>query len=155
MKPCVHQDPGERRSDPTEDWPRLPHEYPGVSVRGMGQRWPAAGGGTECSNVCLGSSEEGRPYIYYLHHSLALVKITGKGTQPRLSTESWIKDLLSMALPIRKRPSCLHSQSLPSESVHKPLVFLHQRADRMKTTITENWWKWSHGPLSENMSHAV
>ena len=28
-----------------------------------------------------------------------------KGTQPRPSTENWIKDLLSMALPIRKRPS--------------------------------------------------
>ena len=28
-----------------------------------------------------------------------------KGTQPRPSTENWIKGLLSMALPIRKRPS--------------------------------------------------
>ena len=23
-KPCVHQDPGERSSDPTRDWPSLP-----------------------------------------------------------------------------------------------------------------------------------
>ena len=31
-----------------------------------------------------------------------------------------------------------HGQSLPSGSFHKPLILLHQRADRMKTTITEN-----------------
>ena len=28
-----------------------------------------------------------------------------EGTQPHPSTENWIKDLLSMAPPIRKRPS--------------------------------------------------
>ena len=42
---------------------------------------------------------------------------------------------------IRTRPSLPLSQSLSSGSFHKPLI--HQRADRMKTTITENW---SHGP---------
>ena len=30
-KPCVHQDPGERRSDPTGDWARLAYECAGVS----------------------------------------------------------------------------------------------------------------------------
>ena len=29
-------------------------------------------------------------------------------------------------------------QSLPSGSFHKPLILLHQRADRLKTTVTEN-----------------
>ena len=57
------------------------------------------------------------------------------------STENGIKDLLRMALPFRTRPSFSLSQSLPSGSFHKPLI--HQRADRMKTTITENWL---HGP---------
>ena len=42
-----------------------------------------------------------------------------------------------MALPIRTRPSFPHSQSLPSGSFHKPLILICQRADRMKTTITE------------------
>ena len=42
-KLCVHQDPGERSSDPTEDWPRLACECPGVSGGGMGRWWPAAG----------------------------------------------------------------------------------------------------------------
>ena len=59
-------------------------------------------------------------------------------TQPHPSTENWIKDLLSMALPIRTSPSFPFSQSLPSGSFHKPLIFIHQRADKMKTTITEN-----------------
>ena len=61
-----------------------------------------------------------------------------EGTQLHPSTENWIKDLLSMAPPIRTRPSFPLSQSLPSGSFHKPLILLHQRADRMKTTITEN-----------------
>ena len=40
---CLHQDPGERSSDPTRDWPRLTRECPGVSSRVVGQWWPAAG----------------------------------------------------------------------------------------------------------------
>ena len=63
-----------------------------------------------------------------------------------LTTENQIKDLLDMAPPIRIRPRCPHSQSLPSGSFHKPLSLIHQRADRMKTTITENEPNWSHGP---------
>ena len=35
-KPCVHQDPGERSSDPTRDSARLACECPGVSSGGMG-----------------------------------------------------------------------------------------------------------------------
>ena len=45
------------------------------------------------------------------------------------------KVLLSQALPIRTRAS--FPQSLPTGSFHKPLILIHQRADRMKTTITE------------------
>ena len=56
-----------------------------------------------------------------------------EGTQPHPSTENWIKDLLSMALSIRARPRFSHQ-----EASHKPLILIHQRADRMKTTITEN-----------------
>jgi len=61
-----------------------------------------------------------------------------KGTQPHLSTENWIKDLLSMAPPIRPRSRFLHRQSFPSGSFHKPLILIHPKADRLKTTITEN-----------------
>ena len=59
-----------------------------------------------------------------------------EGTQPHPSTENWIKALQSMALTARTRPSFSLSQkaSLPSESFLKPLILLHQRADRLKTT---------------------
>ena len=42
-----------------------------------------------------------------------------------------------MSLAIRKRLSFPLSQSLPSGSLHKPLIFLQKKADRMKTTTTE------------------
>ena len=61
-----------------------------------------------------------------------------EGPQLHPSTGNWIKDLLSMAMPIRTRPSYPLRQSLPSGSFHKPLIPIYQRADRMKTTITEN-----------------
>ena len=54
--------------------------------------------------------------------------------------------LMNMAPPIRTRSSFPLSQFLPSGSFHKPLILICQRADRMKTTITENKPNWSHGP---------
>ena len=42
-----------------------------------------------------------------------------------------------MAQSIRTRPSLLLSQSLPSGSLNKLLILLHQKAERMKTTITK------------------
>ena len=39
-----------------------------------------------------------------------------------------------MAPPIKTRPSFLVSQSLPPGTFHKPLLLVHQRAHRMKTT---------------------
>ena len=61
-----------------------------------------------------------------------------EGTQPHTSTENWIKHLQSMGPTIRTRSSFPLSQSLLSGSFHKPLILLHQRADRLKTTITGN-----------------
>ena len=47
---------------------------------------------------------------------------------------------LSMTLPTRTRPSFPHGLSLPSGSLHKPLILIliHQRTDRMENTITES-----------------
>ena len=87
--------------------------------------------------ACMGLFVGGPHYLYHLHHSLAPVN-SRVGTQLHLSTENWVKDLLSIALPIRTRPSFPLRQSLPSGSFHKPLIFIHQRADRIKTTTTEN-----------------
>ena len=68
-EPCLHQDPGERSSYPTRDWPRLACECPGVSSRGVGQWWPAAELGA--LSACVGPFEGGHHYLHYLHHSLA------------------------------------------------------------------------------------
>ena len=146
---------------------RLARECLGVSGRGVGQQWPAAGLGTLSVAV----------YAWDLLKEVAIIFITStigwpqvnnrEGTQPHPSTENWIKDLLNRALPIRTRPNfplsqsppsrenCIKdllntalpirtrpsfplSKSLPSGRFHKPLVIIHQKADRMKTTITEN-----------------
>ena len=62
-------------------------------------------GGTECSSACLGPLEGGGHYLHYLHLSLGSGKTIGREDSPHLSTENWIKHLLSMVLPIRTRPS--------------------------------------------------
>ena len=106
-----------------------------VSSEGVGQWWPAAGlGGTDCNSTCLGSFEGGQNF-HYLHHSLA--QVNREGTQLHPSTENWIKDLLTRASPNRIRSSFPLSQSIPSGSFHKPLILLYQRANRLKTKITE------------------
>ena len=51
-----------------------------------------------------------------------------------------------MGPPIRTRLSFPLSQFHPTGSFHRPLTLLHQRADRMKTAITENLSNGSHGP---------
>ena len=122
----VHQDPGERSSDPTGDWPRPACECPGVSGRGVGQWRPAAGLGALSIAV----------HAWDLLKEVAIIFITSTIVWPQLnsreetqihpSTENWIKDLVSMALPIRTRPSFPHSQSLPSGSFHKPLILIRR-----------------------------
>ena len=136
--------PGPRRK---EQWPHKRLTQTCLWVFRSLQQRPASVvaccrvGGTACSTACMGAFEGGHHYLYYLHHSLVSDK-NREGTHPCPSTENWIKDLLSMSPPIRKRCSFLHSQSLPSGRVHNPLILLQQRADRMKTTITENWSHW-------------
>ena len=51
-----------------------------------------------------------------------------------------------MALPIRTGSSFPLSQSFPSGSFHKPLILIHQKAGRLKTSSTENKPNWLHGP---------
>ena len=118
-------------------WPRLACECPGVSSRGMGQRWPAAGLGA--LSVAVHAWDLLKVTIIFITSTTVWPKVNCReGTQPHPSRENFIKELLSMALPIRTRPSLPLSQSLPSGSFHKPLILPHQRADRLKTTITGN-----------------
>ena len=126
-----------------EQWPhkRLTHTCPWVS-RSLHWRCGSAMdcyrvGDTECSSVCMGPIEGGA--IIFITFIIVWPQVNNReGTQPCPSTENWINSLLSMAPPIRTRPSFPLSQSPPSGSLHKPLIFLHQRPDRLKTTITGN-----------------
>ena len=126
-KPCAHQDLEKRSSVPTRDWAGLACACPGVSWGGMGQKWLATG------SVALSTTVR----ALILLKEVTITTITPTIVWPQANhqggniagplTENWIKDLLSLALPIRTRPRLPHSQSLPSGSFHKPLVLIHQR----------------------------
>ena len=123
-------------------WSRFACESPGSQA----EVW--VGGGLlqgQGHSVPKGPFEGDQHYLYYIHHTLASGKNNKEGTQTHPSTENWVTDLLSMGLPIKTRPSFPLSQSLPLGSFHKRLMLIPQRADRMKTTVTENLPNWSHG----------
>ena len=104
----------------------------------MGQQWPAAGLGT-LSVLVVAWDLLKEVTIIFITSTIVWPQINNrKGMQPNPSTENLVKDLLGMALPIRTRPSFLLSQSLLSGSFHKPHSLLHEKADRLKTTISEN-----------------
>ena len=67
-------------------------------------------------------------------------------TQPCPSTENWIKDLLSMAPPIRTRPSFPLSQSLPSGSFISLLSWSIRGQTDSKPQSQKTKSNWSHGP---------
>ena len=120
------------------DWTRLPCECPGVSNGGVGRWWPPAGLGALSVAVHAWDVLKEVTFIFITSTIVWPQVNSREGTQLYSSVENWIKDLLSMAPPIRTRPSFPIIQSLPSGSFHKPLILLHQRADRLKTTITES-----------------
>ena len=128
--------PGPRRK---EQGPhkRLTQTCPGVSGGGMGGRWPAAGLGALLTAVRAWDLLQEIATIFTTS-TIVWPQVKQQGGNTAQPTENWIKDLLSLPLPIRTRPSFPLSQSLPSGSFYKPLILLHQRADRLKTTTTEN-----------------
>ena len=67
-----------------------------------------------------------------------------EGTQLHPSIENWIKDLLSIP-PLRTISSFTLSQSPPSGSFHKPLIFSIRGQTDWKPQ-PENESIWSHGP---------
>ena len=110
----MHQDSGERSSDPTRDLPRPACECPRVSVRGLGQWWPAAGLGALRVAVHAWGLLKEVPIIF-ITSTIVWPQVNREGTQPHPSTENCIKDLLSMAPPIRTRlfPQGNDSQMIP------------------------------------------
>ena len=93
-------------------------------------RSPRERNGNPFQYFCLENSMDGEAWWATVH---GVAK-----SHTRLSDFTSLLHLLSMAPPIRTRPSLTLSQSLPLGSFHKPLILIPQRADRMKTKITEN-----------------
>ena len=100
-KPCAHQDPGEWSSDPTRDWPRPACECPAVSSGGVGRRWPAAGQGPWVQKCTHGAFWRRSPSSSLPPSLFGLRSNNREGTQPRPSTENWVKDLLNLGQSLR------------------------------------------------------
>ena len=101
----VHQDPGEKSRDPIGDCPGLACGCLGVSSGGVGQQWPAAGSGTLSVAVCAWDLLK-EVTIILITSTIVWSQVNSReGAQPPPSTENWIKGLLSLAPPIRARPS--------------------------------------------------
>ena len=100
----MHQDTGERSSDPTRERARLACECPGVSGRGMGWRWPATELAVLSAAVHAWDLLE-EVTIIFITSTLVWSQVNSReGTQLHPSTEKWIKDLLSMTPPIEQDP---------------------------------------------------
>ena len=156
---CV---PGPRRkesSNPTRDWPRLAHEYPGVSGRGMDRQWPASGLGTLCSSAFMGPFEGGHHYLHYLHHHLVSSHTTGREHSPTQQQKIGLKIYRALPCPSEQHPvspsiSLYHqevSMSLLSFSIRgqtewKPQSQKTNQSDHMDHSLIL---------LDETMSHAV
>ena len=123
---------------PQETDPDLPVNVQESPVEVWVGWWPAAGLGALSVAVHAWDLLKEVTIIFITSTMVRPQVNSREGTQLPLPTENWVKDLLTMDPPIRIRPSFLFSQSLPSGSFHKPLILLHQREDRLKTTTTEN-----------------
>ena len=138
-----HQDPEERSSDPTGDFPGLACGCPGVSAGGAGWCWPAAGLAALSVAVCAWNLLR-EVTIILITWTIVWPQVNSKeGTQLHPSTENWINNSMSMAQSIRTRPSFPLSQFLPPGSFHKAVINFHQRGDRLKNTIIENLITWT------------
>ena len=85
-------------------------------------------GGTECSSASMGPVEGGPLYLHHLHHSLASGQTTEREQSPTHQQKIGFKICWAWPRPSEQDPVSL-SVSL---SHHKPLILLHQRADRLK-----------------------
>ena len=133
-KPCVHQDPGERSGDPTRDWARLAWE---CLWRRHGSAVACCRVGvTEYGTVCMRLFEVEHHYLHYLHHSLASVQTTEREHSPTHQQKIGL-NFPEHGLTHQNKTQIL-PQCVPSGSFHKPLILIHQRTDRLKTTIKEN-----------------
>ena len=85
-QPCVNQNPGERSSDPTRDWPRLAPECLGVSCGGVGRLCGCCGVQGHWEGQCLQETFWMKSrYLHCLHHGLASGQIMGREQAPPIN----------------------------------------------------------------------
>ena len=101
---------------PPRDWPRLGCECPGVPGGAVSWQWPLQGRRHGVRQCAHGTFWRRSPFSSLPPPEFGLRSNNREGTQPHPSTENCIKDLPSVALPIRTRPSFPRSQPLPSET---------------------------------------
>ena len=200
---------------PTRDWTRRACECPGVSGRGVGQQWQAAGPGAlnttvlgavtwwhrsfwrrspyhhckSCSvmsdslwlhglyspwnslgqNTGVGSLSllQGifptqrlnpgllhyRQILYHLRHkgspllplTLALGPTTGREHSPAYQQKIGLKIYWAWPCPPEQEPGLLTAGTSQSGNFHKPLILIHQRADRTKPPSQKTNQNWSRG----------
>ena len=113
-------------------------ECSGVSDRGVGHWWPAAGLGVLSARVCAWNLLKQVAMIFITSTIVwLLVKQQGGNTAPPINRK--LDSRFTKYGPAhQKKTQFPLSQSLPSGSFKKPLILLHQRADRKTTTVTEN-----------------
>ena len=118
----MHQDPGERSSDPVSDWPRLTSESPGVFSEVMGQQWPAMGWGHCSAQQCLhGTFWGGHHYLYYLHNNLDSDQTTGREHSPAHQQKIGLNIDWAQPRPSEQDP-VFPSASLSHQEASKSLV---------------------------------
>ena len=96
---------GERSSDPIRDWPRHARECPGVSSRGVGQLWPAAGLGALRAAVHAWDLLKEVNIIFITFTGFGLRSNNREGAQPFLQWKIGLKINWARPQPIRTRPS--------------------------------------------------
>jgi len=82
--------------------------------------------------------EGGQHHSHYPSNSLTSGQTTVREHSPTHQQKTGLKIYSAWPPHTRARPSFLHSQFLLTGSFHKPLILVHQRADKMKTTSTGN-----------------
>ena len=150
--------PGPRRK---EQWPhkRLTQTCPWVSRSLWWRGWPAPGLGALKVAVCAWDPLKEVTFIFIISTIVWPQVNNREGTQPQPLTENWIKDLLSMTLPIRTRFSFPPSQSHPSRSFRSLLSSSVGRQTDWKTLSQKNnqsdLWDHSLVYLNETVSQVV
>ena len=103
----------------------------------MGQQWPAAGFRALSAAVPAWEILKEVTIIFITSTTVWPQVKQGGNTAPPINRK--LKIYGAWPRPPEQDPvSPSVSLSLPSGSFHKPLIFLRQRPDKMKTTIAEN-----------------